>query len=276
MPNHELLNFNFATTDRSEEFLTRLSLYSQIDSLKQNGKIKTVAFCNDTCESLAYILYKSGIFTCIFNSSCDSLPLGAFFIKGENSEHRVLAYRPDKGEDIANCDALFQSIIRSLKDIPVKTLTKGNSDISDLEKYLTDAEFYDTAAAILSEKSAHTETFKNEWKNLFEGKNISDSVYRICSQAKTALDLQNKKDIIFISKDNIELIAMKMCEDSSGDVIIRIKETQGVRETRAFIKSKIFDMAFWFDIEHYETKTFRINREGFAREVNINEGLKNG
>ena len=98
------------------------------------------------------------------------------------------------------------------------------------------------------------------------------AVKKILEDAKAALG-KDVNDIFRFGSDNIELTALKMCDDGSGDVVLRINETKGLDGVHSFIMSDIFDMGFRFDIDAYETKTFRVNPEGMVRETNFAEGI---
>lgn len=78
---------------------------------------------------------------------------------------------------------------------------------------------------------------------------------------------------IYISAENVKISAIKNCEDSSGDLILRVFETGEKVDTRCFITSDKYDFGFWLDIRKGEAKTFRINKDSFARETNFLEGI---
>ncbi len=75
-----------------------------------------------------------------------------------------------------------------------------------------------------------------------------------------------------ITADNIIATAFKFCEDGSGDVVIRCFESQG-KKTRTYIMCDMIDAAFTVDFLPHEIKTFRINSDGVADEVNFLEGI---
>jgi len=66
--------------------------------------------------------------------------------------------------------------------------------------------------------------------------------------------------------------AYKLCEDGSGDLILRCYETRGAAYTHAAISLPQADAAFWADFTKHEIKTFRIDGEGRAAQVNFLEG----
>ena len=81
-----------------------------------------------------------------------------------------------------------------------------------------------------------------------------------------------KKSFVSIDKENISLVSMKECNDNSGDIIIRLRETQGIKVTAAVVIDA-FDCGFWADFREQEIKTFRINKEGFVEETDFLEGI---
>ena len=80
------------------------------------------------------------------------------------------------------------------------------------------------------------------------------------------------KSFLQINRDNILLTALKFCEDNSGDAVIRLYETSG-RDTKATVCCEPLNAAFYVDFRAHEIKTFRIDRDGFATEVNFLEGI---
>ncbi len=86
-------------------------------------------------------------------------------------------------------------------------------------------------------------------------------------------DLPQKNSFMYTNADNVVITALKRCEDGSGDLVVRLYETQGISSTRCFIMSKLFDNGFWFDITAHEIKTFRIDTDLNVREVNFLEGI---
>lgn len=81
-----------------------------------------------------------------------------------------------------------------------------------------------------------------------------------------------KKSFISIGDDNIQVMSFKLCEDGSGDYILRLRETAG-RDTKTSVVCDIIEAGFWADFKCQEIKTFRINKEGYAFETNFLEGI---
>ena len=86
-------------------------------------------------------------------------------------------------------------------------------------------------------------------------------------------DLPASMDLISIDEPNILVTAYKLCEDGSGDLILRCYETQGKLRTRAAISLPQADAAFWADFGKHEVKTFRIDQKGKVMQVNFLEGI---
>lgn len=81
-----------------------------------------------------------------------------------------------------------------------------------------------------------------------------------------------EKSFISISKPNIRLDAFKFCEDGSGDIIMRLCETDG-RPVKTAIVCDLADAGFYADFKTFEIKTFRIDSEGYVTETNFLEGI---
>ena len=85
-------------------------------------------------------------------------------------------------------------------------------------------------------------------------------------------NLPLKKSYVSIDKDNIEITAFKLCEDGSGDYILRVRETQG-KQIRAAIVCDLIEAGFYADFSPLEIKTFRIDKDGYVAETNFLEGI---
>ncbi len=73
--------------------------------------------------------------------------------------------------------------------------------------------------------------------------------------------------------DNVLITAVKRCEDGSGDLIIRLYETKGRKNTKCYLMSPLFDNGFWYDIAAHENKTFRVAKDGKVLETDFLEGI---
>ncbi|MDR2647061.1 MAG: alpha-mannosidase [Oscillospiraceae bacterium] len=76
-----------------------------------------------------------------------------------------------------------------------------------------------------------------------------------------------------IDVPNVIATAYKLAEDGSGDVILRVYETKGLEYTHAAIIMPQIDAAFWADFGKFEIKTFRVNKDGKATQVDFLEGM---
>ncbi len=86
-------------------------------------------------------------------------------------------------------------------------------------------------------------------------------------------ELPQEDSYLYTNLPNVQITALKRCEDGSGDLIIRLYETQGVESSKGYVMCKLFDNGFWFDIGKHQIKTFRIDRDTNVREVNFLEGV---
>jgi alpha-mannosidase len=80
------------------------------------------------------------------------------------------------------------------------------------------------------------------------------------------------KSFINIDADNVIVTALKLCEDGSGDTIIRLYETKG-KNVKAVISLDLIGVSFFSDFKKHEIKTFRISQDGKVSEVNFLEGI---
>ncbi len=76
-----------------------------------------------------------------------------------------------------------------------------------------------------------------------------------------------------VDESNIIATAYKLCEDGSGDLVVRLYEALGKPYTHAAITLPQMDACFWADFTPFEIKTFRVNAEGMATQVNFLEGI---
>lgn len=84
--------------------------------------------------------------------------------------------------------------------------------------------------------------------------------------------LPRRKSFISVNKPNVSVCALKFCEDGSGDVIIRLRETAGV-PVKASVVCDAANAGFYADFGRQEVKTFRIDKDGFVRETDFLEGV---
>ncbi len=270
---HNLIIIPDCLNELSDESFARYMLYSQADAVKAGKDAYLAAFASSYNAELPRLLRAGRVKICVFSPDTQVVPEGAFYMLGDKLVDRILGYKPAANEELGSMEDMIGRLGESLVDFPViKPENEKVSLIREEEKVLLDAEMYDTAAALLCGKTANTETFKGEWLNIISDGVIGDDVAKLLDDAKISLG-KDINDIFRLGSDNIEITALKMCEDGSGDVVIRVNETKGLSEVHSFIMSDIFEMGFRFDIDAYETKTFRVNADGMVRETNFAEGI---
>lgn len=270
---HDLIIIPDCLNELSDESFARYMLYSQADAVKSGKDAYLAAFASSYNTELPRLLRAGRVKVCVFSPDTQGVPEGAFYMQSDKIVDRILGYKPAMNEELGSMEEMLGKLSESLIDFPViKPENEKVSLIREEETVLLDAEKYDTAVAILCGKTANTELFKGEWLNLISDGVVSDDVKKILDDAKAALG-KDVNDLFRFGSDNIEITAFKMCEDGSGDVVLRINETKGENGVHSFIMSDIYEMGFRFDIDAYETKTFRVNPEGMARETNFAEGI---
>lgn len=84
--------------------------------------------------------------------------------------------------------------------------------------------------------------------------------------------LPQVKSFISVDKENVQISSFKLCEDGSGDYILRARETAG-KKTRAAIICDLINAGFYSDFNGQEIKTFRIDKDGYVRETDFLEGI---
>lgn len=147
--------------------------------------------------------------------------------------------------------------------IELETVLPDNTDTvgSDAERLLIKAE---KISAQNGEDK--TEEIQNGWISLFLG---DEGSAKECAE-KIICGRELNDGFIKINSDDIELISYKFAEDNSGEKIIRIKETAGTEKSLT-VMCKSIDAGFRCEIMPYELQTFRIDSDGFVKEVFITE-----
>ncbi|MBQ7687808.1 MAG: alpha-mannosidase [Clostridia bacterium] len=85
-------------------------------------------------------------------------------------------------------------------------------------------------------------------------------------------DMPQRHGFIEVHDDNILMTAFKLCEDGSGDAVMRLYESRG-KETHTYVLCDMLDAGFRVDFMPHEIKTFRIDKNGRVSEVNFLEGV---
>jgi len=107
---------------------------------------------------------------------------------------------------------------------------------------------------------------------VFEAAGLNSPPF-VVQESYHAGDLPAQMSLVSIDEPNILMTAYKLCEDGSGDLVVRLYETQGLAYTHAAISLPQADAAFWADFTRHEVKTFRVDGEGRATQVNFLEGV---
>lgn len=270
MIDHTVLAFGRRAETCSEESFIRYALFCQTRCYFESGSVYKTALCDNVTERLPLLLNGCRLYQCLVPGSCKELPDGAFLLKGRDDDACVLGYRMSKPVD--DSDSLFRHLCESLTDFPVITPdAKKIPEPTSAEKFLLEAERYDTAACILCSAAPHTRDIAEAWENLSECGALPDFVLEIREDALRILG--DERDLIQLDQKNIALDALKLCEDGSNDLILRLHETDGKEETHVCLMSDLYDAGFRFDIRANEIKTFRVDRDGYVRETNFLEGI---
>lgn len=103
----------------------------------------------------------------------------------------------------------------------------------------------------------NTEELRSEWINILTGEDISRC---LCEADKTGCTA-DRNDMFKVCGDGVEISETKYAEDGSGDVVIRVRETNGT-ELGAYIMCDKLNAGFRFEIMPYEIQTFRIRGDG--------------
>lgn len=161
----------------------------------------------------------------------------------------------------ANEFTSFENAALELFTVPLdlKTVKLSNKkhDTDKTEEELIDAEKYFTENNINK-----CEEIENAWISLSLGD--EEAARQIIPQKKSA------DDFIKINSEEVKLLSYKFAEDMSADRIIRIAETAG-KEKSLTVMCDAINAGFRCEIIPYEMQTFRVDSEGFVKEIFITE-----
>lgn len=163
--------------------------------------------------------------------------------------------------DFATYEELSEKIIMSDFDIETEFLPACKISASEIEKNLAEIEKELTLCGI--EKQ---EELKAAWIAHLDGDD--QKAEEILSELGK-IELCDKAEIS-VGGDGVVLLEMKFAEDNSGDVIIRTAETCG-KEKSAYIVCNKLNAGFRFEILPYEIQSYRISKDGRAKEIYICE-----
>ena len=251
----------------SDENLTRNILYSS-RYFKDNFDKKYRVFCGGkiNSNSLAQIVYAAGFDACFIKGENE-----AFWLDSADGSRTLIGGQVetvdinDIDDDFINANEFgsFEDEITEKFSVPLDLKTvrlpfEASVPTED-EKLLVEAE---KIAVQNGEKL--NEKIENLWIEIFLGGSIKNEAEEIIGLRK------NDENFLTINSDEAKLVSMKYAEDESGDVIVRIKETAG-KEKTIFVMCDRLDAGFRCEILPYELQTFRIDRDGFVKEIFICE-----
>ena len=160
-------------------------------------------------------------------------------------------------------DELADNFFDSHLELETVVLPAGDIVPTGLEKSLIDAE--KAAATTGTDKTAE---IRASWVAHFIGDNTK------AGETITDIETSSARDGMdfILHGDGVVLTEVKRAEDGSGDVVIRVAETNG-REQTAYILCSKLGAGFRFEIMPYEMPTFRIENDGngYAKEIYICE-----
>lgn len=133
------------------------------------------------------------------------------------------------------------------------------SEPTQAEKLLLEAE-----KICVANGENKNEEIENLWLRLFLGEDVKDEAESFIGGRKY------DEKFLTVDSDEVELCEIKYAQDDSGDVVIRLRETAG-KEKSLFVMCDRLDAGFRCEILPFELQTFRIDSEGFVKEIFIAE-----
>lgn len=85
--------------------------------------------------------------------------------------------------------------------------------------------------------------------------------------------MPQKASFVKIDAPNVLVTALKLSEDGSDSVVLRLYETEGKEKTRISVMSELLNCGFYSDLTANQIKTFRIDSSGRVYDVNFLEGI---
>ena len=251
----------------SEANLIKNILYSA-EYFKDNFGKKYRVFHGETIynNALAQIVYAAEFDACYIKNEAEAMWLDSA------DDSRILVGGALDTVDVNDIDDEFINAneFGSIEDeiiglytqpIQIKTvrLDYENSEPTEDEKLLIEAEKISA-----QNKENLSEKIENLWIEIFLGNDIKVEAEKLINGRESC------EDFIKIDSNEVELVEMKLAEDDSGDVVIRIKETAG-KEKTLFVMCDELNAGFRCEILPYELQTFRIDKDGFVTEIFIVE-----
>lgn len=251
----------------SEVKLIRNILYSA-EYFKDNFNKKFRVFHGDTIynNALAQIVYAAEFDACYIKDEkeaywLDSADNSRTLIGGELETVDVNDIDDDfiNANEFGSIEDEVLAIYQEQLDLKTVKLAYEASEPTDAEKLLLKAELVATQNG---EKK--NEEIENLWLSYFLGDDITEDAEKLIDGREPI------ENYLTIDSADAELLEMKYSEDDSGDVVIRIKERAG-KEKTLFVMSDALNAGFRCEILPYELQTFRIDGEGFVKEIFIVE-----
>lgn len=182
----------------------------------------------------------------IFSDTVDVNDLDDCFI----SENEFISY-----------EELAENLFNGALDLDVLYLPSGTVGCTEAEKTLVESEKY----AVLNSKN-ETAKIREAWLSYLGG-----DTETALSLAESILGSNSPDESCFeIHGDGVKISEIKLAEDNSGDVVIRVTENEG-REKSAYLMCDRLNAGFRFEITPYEVITFRILADGNVEEIYICE-----
>lgn len=251
--------------------------YSHVSELSPTALIKNCLYSVRFFEENFGKTYKVFHGTKICNNSLPQIVYSslfdASFLESEKSNrwicsddgHRTLSFCVETADvncygALANEEAEFVSIeeygvslFSTELNIDTLLLPAPYGNIGETEQKLLKAE----KQSVLENRDCTSE-IRSAWISLFAGDtDTSEKAADAISKCASA----NMNDFISLSEKGVDISELKFAEDKSGDVIIRVRETEG-KEKGAYIMCDKMNAGFRFEIMPHEIQTFRIKSDG--------------
>lgn len=250
----------------SEENLARNVAYSVQyfrDNFNKKYRVMSLDCINN--NALAQIAYVAGFDACYIKSEKE-----CYWLESADNSRTLVTGEIDAVDvnDISD-DEINENEFGSIEDLMEiyrQPLDLKTVHLSHEEVALTDSEEFVLLAEKISAQNGEDvqEDIENIWLGIFLGEDVDGESESIISGRFF------DRNHLTIDCDDVDIVALKLAEDGSGDTVIRLKETAG-REHSLFVMSDALNAGFRCQITPYELQTFRIDKEGFATEIFLAE-----
>ena len=268
----------------SGEAVIRQAIYGQTRRILSTGsafEIAAVSVGTEVCRKIPRIINEARIrkILLLCKESPESLGIpSGFFWWDYYDGSRALTYSVCENDFPADTDIekLFSDKIASPEVIPAVSpddLKRCSHNEDDERKKTTCSLLLAESALSFSGNTDAPEIIGGLWLEYWNSREKDDDagVGRILGviDGFKLSSAYTQPDFI-IDRDNIRINAFKLCEDRSGDYIIRAEETEG-RQTKCSIVLNKINAGFYADFMPREEISFRIDSEGYVREVGLGE-----